>query len=191
MGGAVHLVQDIFRYIHLRFKLILDCDRWATDSCDCEVCCLREELASFELLCVPERVRLRSSFAHTLSGLSTECFTNSSTHDETSSSDKILCDFSLGLLGTRIWQVCDIQGLAIDVVVLLHDINHFVTAIIDFNHCKFDIFFWERFHLVLDPEAVWRPIWIIVAIVTDIFTMARRVENVECLLDGPCCPFHL
>lgn len=134
-----------------------------------------------ELLCVPKRFArpfdffLRSGTLFTALGITA----NRSAEDERSCSDEVFRDLSLSLCGASMGQICDVHVVARRVIVLLHDLDHFVALFVDFDECESDVALGELAHLVLDFEAVGGALRVVVSPVADVLTMTRRVGDME------------
>ena len=62
---------------------------------------------------------------------------------------------------------------------MLHNLDHLVAKVIDFDESEIDILSSEHSHLVLNLMTIWRAFRVFVSIIADIFTVARSISDME------------
>lgn len=70
----------------------------------------------------------------------------------------------------------------------MHDLDHLVAGFVNFDKCEDDSSFGEITHLVLDFEAIWAALGMVVTKVTDVFAVTWGVCDVESRLDAVFLP---
>lgn len=94
----------------------------------------------------------------------------------------------LGASSAGLSQVRDIHCVAGRIIVLLHDLDHLVAAVVDFHEGEADIFFSKLAHLVLNFEAIRGSLRMVVTPVADVFTVTWSIGNVEGKLSAVRAP---
>ena len=146
-------------------------------------------MALSKLLSVPKRLA-SLHFLQESGLLSFGSTANLSSQHEGSSVSKLLINLLLALSLASGRQVSDMHGLATRIVILLHQLDHFVAEIVHLDEGKVDLLGSELAHLILQFVAIWRAIWVSIVAIAHLPAMAWGVSNVEDGLDGVRVPAH-
>jgi len=174
--------------VHHVSILVLNSNFISSHSCHIVVLGLGKELSTCEFGGLPQR----GTLANYLGSLcARSAATNSCAEDVRRVLDELLGNFGGALSLTCFGKIGDVQGHASSSVAVSHDVDHLVTLFVHFDTGEVDLHAGELLHLVLDLEALWRSSRVVIATITDVFSMAWGVKDVEDLLDRVRGPLHV